>query len=48
MFRDQGLNEGDFLKLQKGVHKRLIEVFNCITPFILVDYPIHNNIISME
>ena len=25
---DQGLNEGDFLKLQKGVLKRLIEVFN--------------------
>ena len=25
---DQGLNEGDFSKLQKGVLKRLIEVFN--------------------
>ena len=25
---DQGLNEGDFWKLQKGVLKRLIEVFN--------------------
>ena len=25
---DQGLNEGDFSKLQKGVLNRLIEVFN--------------------
>ena len=25
---DQGLNEGDFSKLQKGVLKRLIDVFN--------------------
>ena len=25
---DQGLNEGDFSKLQKGVLKRLIEAFN--------------------
>ena len=25
---DQGLNEGDFSKLQKGVLKRTIEVFN--------------------
>ena len=25
---DQGLNEGDFSKLQKGVLKQLIEVFN--------------------
>ena len=25
---DQGLNEGDFSKLQKGVFKQLIKVFN--------------------
>ena len=37
---DQGLNEGDFSKLQKGV--------NDLLKFILVDYHVHNDIISME
>ena len=42
---DQGLSEGDFSKLQKGV---LNDLLKSLTPFILVDYPIHNDIISME